>query len=507
MTSNTTRIVKNTLMLYFRQILIMLVSLYTVRVVLNTLGVEDYGIYNVVGGITVLFSFLNGAMTSATQRFLNYALGQNNIEQVRDVYSISLVLYSFIALFVIVFAETLGLWFLRTQLNIPSDRRLAAFWVYQFSIVAMVINIMRVPYYATIIAYEKMTFFAQISILEGILKLIIAFLLLVSPIDILIFYALLGCSAGFLLLFVYKYYCNKNFTIAHFRACKDKKLFFQLIGFSNWSILGGIANVSSAQGTNMLINMFSSVTVNAALGIAVQVNSAVYQFVGNFQTAFNPQIIKSYAMKDYDYFITLLLQTSKYSFYLLFLFVLPLFINIDFILSVWLNNVPEYAVVFTQLILVFSLIDAISGPLWMSVQATGNIKKYQLIVSCFIFANLPLSFLFLRLGYSPVWVLIIKVALNILTLLWRTFFLQSHINFPVLRFFIDLIVPVIVISLISSFVLVILHSRYKGFIGLIVSCLASLICTGSLIYFLGLKPEERRSLKHWLRSNKIKIND
>jgi O-antigen/teichoic acid export membrane protein len=364
-----------------------------------------------------------------------------------------------------------------------------------------------VPYHATIIAHERMSFFALVSVIESLLKLGTVFLLAAIRFDSLIVYAFLAFIVGIITFFIYKFYCNRRFETARFRYCGDKTLLRRLAGFSGWSIFGGIANMSSSQGTNILINLFTNVTVNAAMGIAMQVNASVYSFVANFQTAFNPQIIKSYAMKDYDYFIKLILRTSKYSFYLLFFIVLPLYINVEFILSVWLKNVPEYTVVFTQLILIFSLIDAISGPLWMSVQATGNIKKYQLVVSCFIFSNLPLSFLFLRLGYSPVWVLITKIALNILTLIWRTFFLQGHIDFPVLRFLFDLIIPVVVVSSLSSFVLVILHSQCKGFMGLIVSCLASLICTGSMIYFLGLKPEERRPLKNGIENINCRIRN
>jgi O-antigen/teichoic acid export membrane protein len=365
-------------MLYFRQILIMLVSLYTVRVVLETLGAEDYGIYNVVAGVVVLFSFLNGAMTSATQRFLNYALGQNNIEQARDVYSISYLIHVFIAILVAILTETVGLWFFRTRLNIPSDRRIAAFFVYQISISVTMINIIRVPYNATIIAYERMSFFAWISIVECVLKLSVVFLITAIPFDSLILYAILVCVVGLIIFFVHKFYCNKNFEIANFRHCKNKKLSKSLISFSGWGILGDVANMSQTQGVNILINIYSGVTVNAAQGIAVQINSAIYQLVSNFQTAFNPQIVKSYAAKDYEYFINLTLQTSRISFYILYIFVLPLYINIDFVLMIWLKNVPEYTAEFVRLILIFSLIDSISGPLKTSIVATGEIKNIKL---------------------------------------------------------------------------------------------------------------------------------
>jgi O-antigen/teichoic acid export membrane protein len=322
--SNTQRIAKNTLMLYFRQLVTTLLNLYTVRIVLNTLGTEDYGIYNVIGGIVVMFSFLNGAMTSATQRFLNYVLGESDIEQARDIFSISFVIHAMMALFIIILAETIGLWFFSTQINIPLDRKNAAAVIYQISIVTTGINILRVPYNATIIAYEKMSFFAVASAIENFLKLIGAFLLTVIIYDNLVAYAFFICIIGTVMFFIYKFYCNKKFETANFRYCNNIDIYRRLIKFSSWSVFGGIANVSSSHGTNLLINMFSTVTVNAAMGIATQINAAVYQFVANFQTAFNPQIIKSYANKNYDYFMWLIFTTSKISFFLLFFFTLPL---------------------------------------------------------------------------------------------------------------------------------------------------------------------------------------
>jgi O-antigen/teichoic acid export membrane protein len=486
MPSNTTRIAKNTLALYFRQILIMLVSLYTVRVVLNTLGAEDYGIYNVVAGVVVLFSFLNGAMTSATQRFLNYALGQGNTEQARDVYSMSLIIHAVIGLLVVALAETVGIWFFYTWLNIPSERQNAAFVVYQFSVIVTVINILRVPWQATIIAYEKMSFFALVSIVESVLKLGTVFLLMILLFDSLILYALFVCVVAFIVFFLCKLYCNKYFEIAHFRYCNDKKLFRELISFSGWSIFGSTADVSSSYGATVLVNIFYGVMVNAAMGIAAQVNTAAYQFVSNFQMAFNPQIVKSYAVKDYDYFMRLIFQTSKLSFYLLFFFVLPLSVNVEFILQLWLKSVPEYTVAFTRLILISSLVDAISGPLWMSIQAIGNIRKYQIIVSCFIFANLPLSLLFLWLGFSPVWVLLIKIGLNVCKLVFRIEFFSKQSCFPVLSFLYEVIMPMVLITAVSSVVVIWLKNRYAGWPGFILSGAVSTGCIGSLVYFIGL---------------------
>jgi O-antigen/teichoic acid export membrane protein len=495
MPSNTVRIAKNTLMLYFRQILIMLVSLYTVRAVLNTLGVEDYGIYNVIAGVVVLFSFLNGAMASATQRFLNYALGQNNIEEARNIYSLSFILYVFISLLIIILAETAGLWFLQTKLNIPAGRKDAAFAAYQCSIAAAVIGLLRTPYHATIIAYEKMSFFALVSIVESLLKLGTAFLLATIHFDSLIVYAFLTFASGIIIFVIYKLYCNKTFETAHFRYCRDKTLLRRLASFSGWSIFGGIAYIGRAQGTNILINIFTDVRTNAAMAVATQVNTAVYSFVANFQTAFNPQIIKSYAAENLVYFKNLLIQASKISFYLLFIFFLPIYVNAEFIIKLWLKNAPEYTVIFIRLILILSLIDAVSGPLWMSVQATGNIKKYQIVVSCFILANLPVSLLFLTYRFSPDWVLLIRIFLESAKLLWLVFYLQKKINFPIRILFTDVFVPIAVISIISGSATIYMYCLFSGIARFLITCSVSVICSSLLIYFIGLHGNERYFIK------------
>jgi O-antigen/teichoic acid export membrane protein len=496
--SNTTRIAKNTLMLYFRQILIMLVSLYTVRVVLETLGAEDYGIYNVAAGLVVLFSFLNMAMTNATLRFLNYALGRQDLEQARDVYSLSLLIHALIAVSVIILAETAGLWFFFNILNIPAGRTTAALCAYQCTIVTTAVNILLVPWQASIIAYEKMSVFAFISIFENIVKLVFVFCLLVIPFDRLIVYSVLTFLARIIVLFIYKIYCNKRIETAHFRYCKNKELFRQLAGFSGWSLFGGFANICRTQGTNILINIFQGVMVNAAMGIATQVNTAVFQFVGNFQTAFNPQITKSYAAKEQGYFMRLIFQTSKMSFFLLSFFVVPLYINLDFVLQIWLKNVPEYTIQFTKLILVFSLVESFFGPLWMSIQATGNIKKYQIILSCFVFASLPLSLLMLWLGYSPAWVLIIRIILNIASLVWHIVFLHKEIGLSIRQFTINVLLRSLSVFCGTWALTFFVHYYIKGMAGFFASCFVSVLCFGLLIYSIGLLDAERTAMKNMI---------
>ena len=476
----------------------MLVKLFTVRVILGILGVEDYGIYNIVGSVVIIFTFMNSGMTSATQRFLNFAIGQNDFKQARNVFSISFIIHIIIALLVVIFAETIGLWFFFTWLNIPADRQSAAFIVYQFSVLTTVICIIQVPYLSVIIAHEKMSFFALLSIIEVLLRLGSVFLLEIIFFDKLIVYAFLFFIITLIIFFLHKIYCNKVFETARFHFCKDKKLLKHLAEFSGWTIFGQFTGASRTHGINILINIFNGVAVNAAMGLATQINSAVFTFVTNFQTAFRPQIIKSYATKNYDYFIKLIFRTSKISFYMLLFLIMPLYLNADFVLQIWLKNVPDYTFVFTKIILLHSLIEAIAGPLWMSIQATGDIKKYQIVISCFAITNLLLTLIFLLLGYSPVWVLIIKIFISVITLFWRIFFLRDRINLPVLKFFREVITPIILITVISGLINILLINFFFEWVKLIFTCIVSTISIGCLIYFIGINSDEKILLRNWI---------
>lgn len=495
MEQNTTkRIAKNTLMLYFRQILIMIVSLYTVRVVLNTLGAEDYGIYNVVAGVVVLFSFVNNAMATSTQRFLNFNLGKNDTEKTQQTYSASLLIHIGIALIFIVLAETIGLWFVNTKLNIPLERHSAAMWCYQFSIITTVFNILRVPYNAVIIAYEKMSFFAWVSIVEAVLKLLVVYLLIISPLDKLVAYVILLTLVSIIILFCYKIYCNKKFATAHYKKVTDYSLVKEILGFSGWSLFGATANVANNQGTNIVLNMFTNVTVNAAMGIANQVNNAVYSFVSNFQTAFKPQLVKSYAAGEKEEFNNLIIRSAKFSFYLLWIIVLPLTLNLDFVLGIWLKNVPEFSIGFVKLILLYSLFESINGPLWLAVQATGKIKKYQIIVSCLIFSNLPLSIIAFSLGANPYWVLLIRIILECFITIFRLLYLKKTQKFSIRSYIKHVIIPVLLVMIFSFIITTILSSNFSGFVFFFISCFVSVIVNVLLVFIVGININERKML-------------
>ncbi|WP_175546192.1 MATE family efflux transporter [Epilithonimonas mollis] len=408
----------------------MAISLYTSRVILKTLGIPDFGIYNLVGGIVVLFSFLNGAMSSATQRFLNFEIANRVSKAINTVFCTSMYVHVIISFIVLILGETVGLWFLNYKLNIPFSRLYAANWVYQFSIITTIINIIRIPYSGLIIAYERMSFYAYLGIFESVMKLIIVYLLLFFTGDHLIIYAMLLMIVNLVVNMMYALYCFKNFKqVSSLNLNYDKKILKEMTTFSGWNLFGNIAVVGANQGLSLILNIFIGVTVNAALGIANQINAAIYGFVSNFQMAFNPQITQSYALGKKDEHEKLIFTSSKLSFYLLAILALPVLINTEFILKIWLGDkLPHYVVSFTRIIVLSSLIDALSGPFWMSVYAYGKIKKYQVLISILLLLNLPLAHILLKLGYSPIIVLICKLILSLLTFLYRFWFVKKLNN-------------------------------------------------------------------------------
>ena len=379
-TENNKRIAKNTLLLYFRMLFLMAVSLYTSRVVLNALGVEDFGIYNVVGGVVAMFTVLSGSLSAAISRFITYELGKGNQENLNKIFSSAVTIQLGLAGIIILLVETIGIWFLNVKMNISEVRMEAANWVFQFSILTFAINLVSVPYNASIIAHEKMSAFAYISILEAVGKLTIAYLIGISPIDKLIFYAILMCAVALIVCFTYGNYCKRHFSECTYRFIWDKQLLKQMFGFAGWNFIGTASAVLRDQGGNVVINLFCGPTVNAARGVAFQVNNAVNQFVANFMTALNPQITKSYASGDKEYMMTLIFQGARLSFYMLLLLSLPILVNTHYILELWLKIVPEHTVLFVQLVLIFTMSESISQPLITAMLATGKIRNYQIVV-------------------------------------------------------------------------------------------------------------------------------
>lgn len=431
---NNKRIAKNTLFLYFRMMFIILVSLYTSRVILKTLGVEDYGIYNVVGGFVSMFGFLNTAMSATTQRYITYSLGTKNTAQLNKVFSNCVMTHILIALIVLLFAESVGLWFLFNKMIIPESRMTAAFVVFQCSVVSTVVLILSVPYNADIIAHEKMSAFAYISIVEVTLKLLIVFLLKFSGIDKLIFYGILLLIVQCSIRLIYGSYCKRHFEETKFRIIWDFSLFKEMLSFAGWNLWGGVSNIMYTHGVNLLLNLFFGPTVNAARGIAIQVQNAISQFANSFQMAINPQITKSYAQRDYAYMHKLVFRSSKFTFILLFILSLPIFTETEAILKLWLGVVPNWTVVFLRLMLCIVIIDSVANPFMVSVAATGNVKLYQSIIGGTMLLIVPTSYIFLKLGCAPNIVFITHLFFAVLTFILRLFIVKRLIHFSIIEY-------------------------------------------------------------------------
>lgn len=477
----------------------MVVGLFTSRVVLQTLGVEDYGIYTVVGGIASMFTFLNGGMIAATQRHLNFELGRCNQEQLSKVFSTSLQIHFLISLVVLLLSETVGLWFLYEKLVIPAERLDAAFWVFQFSIVSCIVNIISVPYNAVIVAHEKMSTFAYMSILDVVLKLLIVYLLYVSPWDNLLVYAALGMIVNLLMRWAYVNYCKKHFLESHYKHHLDKALFKEMGSFSAWSLFGYLAGMFYSQGLNIMLNIFFGPTINAARGIASQVQGIVQNFVSNFQMALNPQITKNYARGDIAQMHSLMFRSARFSFYLLFLLSLPIFLEANFILQLWLGTVPDNTAVFIRWILGVSLLYTLANPLMIAYQATGHIKGYQIVVGGILLLILPVSYLVLQWGAPAYSVFIVHFCLECVAQMLRMYMLRRLIDLKFSAYVKTLYKPVIIVVIVSIIPpLVLYHFYSEGMLRLILVSLLSLISVCSVVFLIGMTCAERIVVKNKL---------
>lgn len=501
------RIAKNTLFLYARMGIMMVTSLFTSRVVLHVLGVEDFGIYNLIGGIVVLFSFLNASLLTGVQRFLNYYLGKNDMMMAQRVFSMSVNIYLILVAVILILAETLGLWFMETQLSIPAARLQAARYVYQFVVITFLIGMVRIPYNASIIAYERMEFYAYVSMIEVVIKLAVVYLLYITSFDKLILYAFLYTLIPFFVTIVYYIYCKKNIEITHYTRFWDKGIFWNLFSFSGWSLFGSVANLSVQQGINFLINIFYGVAVNAAAGIANQVVGTVYQFVSNFQTAFNPQIVKTYAAGQYENFQLLICRASKFSYFLILFIVLPLLLVMDSALSLWLVDVPEYTSIFCRLILLFFVIDAVNAPLWMSVQATGDIRNYQILMSVLILLNIPFSYILLKWGFPVYYVWIVRIIFNIVTFIARCWYMRVKMYFPIKQFINKVMCPVVLVTMAALPLPLLAYYSITGiYANFIITIFISLVSVAIATYTLGLTNHEREFVKMTLQNKFTLLN-
>lgn len=506
LSENNKRIAKNTLALYFRMLFSMLVSLYTSRVFLNALGVEDYGINNVVGGLVGMFSILSGSLTAAISRFITYELGTGNIERLKKVFSTAINIQFGLGLIVILLAETIGLWFLNTKMIIPADRMLAANWVFQFSLISFFLGLISIPYNAAIIAHERMTTFAYIGIFEVLAKLGIALLIVHSPIDRLIFVSLFTCVIAVFVRLTYGIYCKLHFQECKYQLIWDKNLLRQMFSFAGWNFIGSSSAILRDQGGNILINLFCGPVANAARGVAYQVNTAIHGFANNFMTAINPQITKSYASGNHDYMMILIFQGARLSFYMLLILSLPIIINTSYVLELWLKTVPEHTSLFVRLVLIFTMCESISNPLVTAMLATGNIRKYQLIVGGLQMLNFPFSYFLLKLGFIPEIILVVAIFISQCCLAARLILLRKMIGLNAKDYLKKVYFNVISVSLIAILIPSIIQPYLANdFIHFAYSCIICVISTTTTIYFIGCNRKERHLISQKINQVRNKV--
>ena len=491
-TDNNKRIAKNTLLLYFRMLLMMFVTLFTSRVVLDKLGVTDYGIYNVVGGVVAMLGFLNSSMSNAVQRYLSFEIGKNNEAGVNRIFNVSLFAHAGIAVFVFIVMEIVGVWYLNTHMNIPAERMDAANWVLQCSIFTTLFTIVQVPYNAIIISKEQMGIYAYISILEVVLKLLVVYMLAIGNFDKLKLYSVLIMVVTIGIMMIYRFYCTRKYKEAKFKLIKDWNLLKQIVGFASWNMLGELAWVFTGQGVNIILNSFFGPVVNAARGLAEQVNGAVNRFVANFQTAVNPQLIKNYASDQLGEMKTLLFRSTRFSYYLLLALSLPIILKMDFILHLWLKEVPDYTVGFCQLVLVSSLVSTLSNLLAQVARAYGKIRNYQIIVSIFLFLNFPLSYIVLKFGCSPLSSMFVNIGVNTMLLFVRLRLTNRMIQMTYGSFIRNVLLPVIIVTAVALVIpLIIYFMLDNSIISFIIVCLVSFVSVGVSTYALGMNANER----------------
>lgn len=506
-TSNTKRIAKNTLILYVRMLFLMLITLYTSRVILDALGVEDYGIYNVVGGFVSMFALISAALTSACSRFLNFELGRGDIERQNVVFSTAVYIQWGLAIVVAVLSEAIGIWYVNNVMVIPAERLTAANWCFQFSVFNFCMSLITVPYNASIIAHEKMKAFAYIGLFQGIAQLGISFLVYLEPFDRLVFYALLLMILQFLIRYIYQVYCRKHFVECHYRFVIDKPLLKHMFSYSLWHLIGNGASVLKNHGVNLVLNYFFGPVVNAARGLANQVDSAVNQFVSNFMMAMNPQITQSYAKGEIKYMFNLINKGSKFSFYLVLLLSLPIIINADFILGIWLKKVPEYTVIFTQLTLVVMLLSALSKPLITAQNATGNVRNYQLIVGGINMLNLPGSFFCLYLGCDPQSVVIVAIVVELFAFMARVYMLPKTIpSFSPLKFLKDIGLRCLLVAVMASVPAIIVdYYLPESFWTFVFNVLFSICISSVVILYFGCTYNERTMILSKAKNIRYKL--
>lgn len=502
--SNNKRIAQNTIFLYIRMIFMLGVTLYTSRIVLKVLGVEDFGIYNAVGGFVAMFSIISESLTAAISRFFTYELGKKSLTQnskeesqyhtirLRNIFSTSLIILIGLGFLILIICETAGLWFLNNKMVIPEDRLVVANWVYQFSLVTFFVNLLSIPYNAAIIAYEKMSAFAYIGIFQALATLGVAFLIQVSPYDLLVSYAFLLSAIAVAVRCLYGIYCSRNFSETRFKLYFDKDLFSELTSFAGWNFFGAASSVLRTQGINVLINIFCGPAVNAARGIAVQVNAAVTQFTSNFSTAIKPQITKNYATGNTEYLFKLVFMGARFTIYLMIFLCVPIIAEADYILNLWLYDVPEHTIMFMRLVLLYSMIEAMSGTTTTLLLSTGDIKYYQIFVGGLQLMHFPTAYVLLKIGLEPEWTYIGAMIVALCCMMVRLYMAKRMVNMPISQFLRKVFLNVVLVMVCASvFPIAVVELQDSSTMRFFVTGVVSVLSTIVSVYVVGLNKQER----------------
>ncbi len=501
--TNHKLVLKNTIFLYIRLIITVLVTLYTTRVVLNVLGVTDFGIYNVIGGVVAMLTFLTSTMSNASTRFFSFELGKGTAKSRLDTFKTTLTIYLLIVLGIIIVGETLGLWFIKNKLNLATDRYVAAHYVYQFSLLSLILNIIRIPFNALIIAHERMNFYAYISIVESVLKLGIVYLLIISPWDKLAFYSILVASVVGIITFIYYIYSARHFHECKIGIIYSPSKFKEILSFSSWNLFSNFGDVMMDQGLNIILNIFFGPVANAARGIAYNVKGVMMSFAGNFQSAASPQITKHYATSEYKDMHSLVVQSSRLSYYLILVMVIPAFFCMKQLLQIWLVDVPEYTYSFTLLLLIEVLILGMGGTLNIAIQATGKVKKFVISLSCIKIIMFSIVYIGFRFGnLSPQYAFFIGILNSFFCMICKFIFYSKIINISLLRMTRNIILREIFVTLFCSIFILpfsIIFYEPNNLINALIFSSASFIITVISVLLIGLNVTERNKLKSFIK--------
>lgn len=496
--SNNKRIAKNTLLLYARMLIMMFIGLFTSRIILQALGVSDLGLYAVCGGVVSLFSFISGTLASGTQRFISFGIGEGDMDKLKRTFASAMTLHLLMAVIILVIGETFGLWYMYNKLNVEPGRFEAALWCYQFSLLTAVISIIQTPFNGALIAHEKMDIYAYMTIFEVAIKLIAAYAIMVTPYDRLISYAALLLAASIFSTFIYNWYCRKKFDECSFRFGYDKKLFTDMLSFSGWNTFGTVAAMGQSTGVDLVINFFCGTVVNGARGIASQANGFVNKFVSNFQVALNPQIIKTYASGNISEMSKIVIRGAEFSSYLLLFLGIPLFLEIEFVLNLWLGQVPEHSVAFMRIIMIESLFRTMGNPTITAMHATGKMKMLNITVGLLLLIIVPESYILFKLGLTPELVMLFNIIPWILCIPLRLYWLNKYTNreFPVSYFLLRVVVKGVALTLLM-FVppycvsCLLPDDGWSRFLAVGIS---SVLSSSVIIYYLGLSKNTRYTL-------------